>query len=297
MLVPGLVNALADAYVDAGLEAFFYSYEYYAYFCQLPKPELWTEVEDNPRKGGGGYSGRDDYDDDNQGTTQPKDTIEELKNIIIKSLMHENFIERLDSAELRPKLWLGEIDIDIDFTPIIRVNGRYFQNKDQLVLIWRAFQANKLTIGDIESCMFHECVHAKQDFVDKIELEYTNEGNIAMQDYTIYYTEAMIAAERRRAEYDILNFQNLPPDKEQWNDIHKNAYEMFYRIRMADKEKRYKEHVLFSEPYNKQLVKTEIEAYGLQLKWYGKYMSPKYKEDLEYHLRELEDIYEQIKDQ
>ena len=117
MLVPGFVKALADAYVDAGLEAFFYSYEYYAYFCQLPKPELWTEVGDNPRKGGGGYSGRDDYDDDNEGTTQPKDTIEELKDIIIKSLVHENFIERLDSAELRPKLWLGEIDIDIDFTP------------------------------------------------------------------------------------------------------------------------------------------------------------------------------------
>ena len=35
----------------------------------------------------------------------------------------------------------------------------------------------------------------------------------------------------------------------------------------------------------------------LQLKWYGKYMSPKYKEDLEYYLRKLEDIYEQIKDQ
>ena len=137
----------------------------------------------------------------------------------------------------------------------------------------------------------------KQDFVDKIELEYTNEGSIAMQDYTIYYTEAMIAAERRRAEYEILNFYGLPLDKDQWNDSHKNSYEMHYRIQMADKEKRYKEHIPFTESYNKQVVKSEIEAYGLQLKWYGKYMSPKYKEDLEYYLRKLEDIYEQIKDQ
>ena len=41
----------------------------------------------------------------------------------------------------------------------------------------------------------------------------------------------------------------------------------------------------------------EIEAYELQLYWYGKYMSPKYREKMESQLQSLKDIYEQIKDQ
>ena len=303
MLVPGLVNALADAYVDAGLEAFFYSYEYYAYFCQLPKPELWTVVEDNPRQGGGGYSGRGDYDDEAPDTPQPSDSITKLKESIITTIVHENFIGRLDSAGLHPKLWLGEIDFEVDLNPSGKPsNGGYFQQSNQLVIGWEAMRVRGYTIADKESCVFHECVHAKQDFVDKIELEFDENGNIKREPYEIYYTKAMVEEEVQFFEEWFLSVYPSPnegdPNYDEEKKIHEERYKFYYDYHgMDDIEKMYKEQIPLIKKYNKENTKMEIEAYELQLYWYGKYMSPKYREKMESQLQSLKDIYEQIKDQ
>ena len=298
MLVPGVVKALADAYVDAGLEAFFYSYEYYAYFCQLPKPELWTVVEDNPKQGGGGYSGRGDYDDEASDTPQPNDSIAKLKESIITTIVHENFIERLDSAGLHPKLWLGEIEFEVDLNPSGKPsNGGYFQQSNQLVIGWEAMRVRGYTIADKESCVFHECVHAKQDFVDKIELEFDEKGQIVMHPYEIYYTDEMWEAAKLQFEDNFIYVYKYPKDKSKWNSAQVNTYNYYYQKHMVPKEKLYREHLPFIEYYNKQIVETEIEAYELQLKWYGKYVSSQYKKLLEHMLQENKSIYEQIKDQ
>ena len=66
---------------------------------------------------------------------------------------------------------------------------------------------------------------------------------------------------------------------------------------MVEIEKSYKEHVPVIERFNKEYIKMEIEAYELQLKWYGKYMSPKYKEEIESNLQHYNEYYKQIKDQ
>ena len=296
IIMPGFVAALADAYVDAGLQAFFYDYEYYAYFCQLPKPELWTEVEDNPRQGGGGYSGRDDYDDGNDDTPVPPqpDPKEELKNEIITTLMHPKFIERLDSAGLKPKYWLGEIDIEVDLEASGNApNSNYSQLDKQLTIGWEAMNTRELTIIDMESCVFHECVHAKQDFVDKIELEYEEKGEIMRHPYDIYYTDKTWEEAKQKVNEDfasVYDLDNLSEEKYQ------TLYQSFYILcRMPEIERSYKEHVPVIEEYNKEQTKMEVEAYELQLQWYGKYMSPEYK--IENNLQEYKERYNQIKDQ
>ena len=304
ILVKNFLEALKDAYIRAGLTAYFYSYEYNTSFYDLPRPDLWIEVEDPPASGGGGGSGgRGDYGNDESETPQPNDSIEDRKDEIKTLIFNKEFQLKLDSAGLRPKFWLGEIDIEVDLNPSGKPsNGGYFQQSNQLVIGWEAMDVRGYTIADKESCVFHECVHAKQDFVDKIELEFDENGNIKREPYEIYYTKAMVEEEVQFFEEWFLSVYPSPnegdPNYDEEKKIHEERYKFYYDYHgMDDIEKMYKEQIPLIKKYNKENTKMEIEAYELQLYWYGKYMSPKYREKMESQLQSLKDIYEQIKDQ
>ena len=72
---------------------------------------------------------------------------------------------------------------------------------------------------------------------------------------------------------------------------------MYYRLFISEIERSYKEHIPVIKKFNKEYIKMEIEAYELQLKWYGKYMSSQYKEEIESNLQQYNEYYKQIKDQ
>ena len=84
--VDNFLHALSTAYIQAGLQAYFYEYRYSTSFCNLPKPALWIETAPVVGGGsgggasGGGASGRGDYDNnDTPETPHPNDSIEEIK--------------------------------------------------------------------------------------------------------------------------------------------------------------------------------------------------------------------------
>ncbi len=294
-LVPNFVAGLASRYVDAGLAKFLYTYKYNTYFRNFPVPEMWIDDgKDDPQVpgGGGGGTGTENTGD---GEEQQPNSETQREDSIVASIFDDAFVSMLDLAGLRPEKWLSKIKIVIDFLDS-RPNAQYNSLTKELRIFWERMRDKGYTSDDILAVVFHECVHVKQDFVDKIVIERNEEGEPIEESYEIRYTDAMW--EKEMEEFEILlTTRNIPLDAEKRTSDQQRLYDFFYQRDMYDIEKMYREGIPSQRKYNKIKLQLDVEAYELQFLYFEGCMSPVFEEAQRGNLNSVKDIYEQIKNQ
>lgn len=293
-LVPNFVAGLASRYVDAGLAKFLYTYKYNTYFRNFPVPELWIDDgKDDPQVpgGGGGGTGTENTGD---GEEQQPNSETQREDSIITNVFDAVLMDMLDLAGLQPEKWISKIEPSVNFDPSLKKTYASYNNlTKQLIIYWKKIQMDNLTWMDFQSCVFHECVHVKQDFVDGLQFERNKDGTIVTESYKIPYSDILYEKDTDGLMEELMEVYNIPFDEEKRTPEEQKLYNDLYEQNIVFREKKRDNRVVDEISFNKDKVKAEIEAHSLQLSFWV--LSPEYEKTVESNLEYFEYIYEQIK--
>lgn len=197
---------------------------------------------------------------------------------------NQKFLDEFKSKYL-PPVKLREFGQELGLTPeqVAQVhykviesgaNASYLDTNRTLSISDQILQRG-LSDTDIESIMFHEFVHVKQDLVDGIHLERDKQGVIVMDYYEHvmddYYVQEVV--DDFHIVMEIMNVKNKEDNPAVWDYY----YQQYVQPAMDGRERG--DTYLF--PGNVQYSSNEIEAYRRMFDKYGDRMTPDFLEACE----------------
>lgn len=214
----------------------------------------------------------------------------------------KNFIEKVITEALKKNvrtiLKIEPDDIRVIVTNIQSENPMALAAyKDGKIYIYNKMFKSNLTRTDMESCVFHEFVHATQP-----PLPTDEKGNVLTKEYDVQYT----GIELQDAESDFIDIlqkhgiplytdPNLPLYK-QITEKQEFEAEILRQMYLGPFFTDDMEPRISTIKSNLQHVKNEAEAYRKQWDKYSGSMSSNYSYETWHNLRMFEDLYKQIKD-
>lgn len=286
--VPMFVEDIASNLVNNyHLSNFKYEYDYHGVFYNLPYPNPEPDPDPDTGEGTGGYTGSGGGSSSGGGTsglTQDDDTYPTSKN----------FREKVLTENLRNNVKTF-LKINPDSVTVILVGTEYNKPtvsatyKDGKIFIYDQLFNRNYTRDDMESCVFHEYVHASQPTPQMDE-----NRKFIMKEYEIPYSESEINDAKKDysehlARNKVPEEGKVSPEQEAFRNT---AWENFMSP-YIDKDGNPKKYKLET---NIQLCENERGAYEMQLDIYGDKISEAYRKELEKNLNTYIYYYKHIKE-
>jgi len=231
--------------------------------------------DDNNNTGGstGGGStggGSNDNDEENE-ETEENDTISPILQLV-NSIMTNAFKDKIFSE-------LGVISDSVKIkegTQSVGANASYNSETNELSVSPQMLERG-YTLVDIESILYHEFVHAKQDMVDNIVIERKGKY-IVTYEYEIPCDEDYVQMGWNDF-YATLDVLDIPRKQEECSTLEqKRQWDMYYEMFVRTREEQFANGETYILNTNVDLIKSEIEAYRLQYEKYANVMSTTLRE-------------------
>lgn len=212
----------------------------------------------------------------------------------------ENFQKKILTPEFIKSI-NNELEVDPNKIPIIMFgdkispmgNAAYY-SPDGSIHISKNMFTRDWTLIDMESIMYHEYVHARQDQVEGIVLPRDENNQIITQEYKVYYTEYDVN-DAWNDFYTMLDIDKIPQNEDQRNAQQEQQYQMYKSLYIDPVINDYNNNISHIENHNKESIRMEVEAYQKQLNKYGHKMSAKYWESTDANYQYYLNIWNKIK--
>lgn len=146
----------------------------------------------------------------------------------------------------------------------------------------RLLDPNFFTKNDVESIVFHEFVHYKQDVIDNLVIEEVD-GEIKRIAYNVCYTEYDI--EMYKADfYEMMQYRNIPLAETSRSELQQRYWNEAWNAEVQPYLDAYNNRITYVEYYNINQIRMEIEAYQSQLDEYRYIMSDALRKQSELNL-------------
>lgn len=143
--------------------------------------------------------------------------------------------------------------------------------------VYNRFFKSGYTENDMESIIYHEMVHYKQDVVDHLVIERDAEGNVIEYDYMVETTQYDVNI-AKNLFLDLMISADIPLQEEYRTPNEQSLYEQYWDLYVQPTMDAYENGTLELIRGNKELIKSELDAYQLQLNEYDNKMSPSLRE-------------------
>ena len=267
--------------------------------CWVCGHKLWQctcysypDPDPNPNPGGGGGGGGN--------VTPPPPDPEPEPEIDNTPPNPENFQSKILTPEFIKSI-NNELEVDPSEIPVIMFgdkvsimgNAAYYSPEGSIHVSENMFTRNWTQI-DMESIMYHEYVHARQDQVEGIVLPRNENNQIITEEYKVYYTEYDVN-DAWNIFNTILDINNIPKNENQRNPLQEQQYQMYKTMHVDPIMNDYNNNISHIENHNKESIRMEVEAYQKQLSKYGHKMSAKYWESTDASYQYYLNIWNKIK--
>ncbi len=151
------------------------------------------------------------------------------------------------------------------------------------------------TQNDMESIIFHEMVHYKQDIVDHLVIERTAAGEVIQHEYMVETTPYDVN-EKINAFNQLMESRNIPLDERDRNLYQQRFWDQQWNVLVKPTVNAYENKILRPMRGNKEFIKSEVGAYQSQLDEYGNKMSHGLQEATWNNLEDYQNKWRKIKD-
>lgn len=166
---------------------------------------------------------------------------------------------------------------------------------DGTLTIYNRFFDSGYTQNDMESIIYHEMVHYKQDIVDHLVIDKDKAGNVINYGYWVQCTQYDVD-EATNEFYEIMESWDIPLREEDRTSEQQAFWEEQWNESVQPRIYEFENGLPSFFSGNKEFIKSELDAYQSQLDEYGNKMSSDFWEQTRKNLDDYQNRWNKIKD-